>query len=84
LQVVGKIQPGELVGEVGVLGYIPQPYSSRTTRLSQILRLDRTAFLNHVRQSVGDGAIIMNNFLNVNIPFCAIMIWFSSKIDFHI
>ncbi|KAK2446069.1 potassium channel AKT1 [Trifolium repens] len=63
-QVVGKIQPGELVGEVGVLGYIPQPYSSRTTRLSQILRLERTAFLNHVRQSVGDGAIIMNNFLN--------------------
>ncbi|GAU41994.1 hypothetical protein TSUD_307000 [Trifolium subterraneum] len=63
-QVVGKIHAGELVGEVGVLGYIPQPYSSRTTRLSQILRLERTTFLNHVRTSVGDGAIIMNNFLN--------------------
>ncbi|CAJ2643501.1 potassium channel AKT1-like protein [Trifolium pratense] len=63
-QVVGKISAGQLVGEVGVLGYIPQPYSSRTNRLSQILRLERTAFLNLVRSSVGDGAIIMNNFLN--------------------
>jgi hypothetical protein len=37
----------------------------RTKRLSQLLRLNRTAFLNIVQANVGDGTIIVNNLLQV-------------------
>ncbi|XP_058780988.1 potassium channel AKT1-like [Vicia villosa] len=63
-QVVGEVNAGDLVGEVGVLCYRPHPYTARTKRLSQVLRLSRTAFLNLIHSSVGDGTVIMNNFLN--------------------
>ncbi|CAN7070071.1 unnamed protein product [Brassica oleracea var. botrytis] len=62
-QVVGEAQPGHVFGEVGVLCYRPQLFTVRTKRLSQLLRLNRTAFLNLVQANVGDGAIIMNNLL---------------------
>ncbi|KAJ6407139.1 hypothetical protein OIU84_010613 [Salix udensis] len=41
----------------------PQLFTVRTKRLSQLLRLNRHAFLNIVRGKVGDGTIIMNNLL---------------------
>nr|CAB64728.1 putative potassium channel [Arabidopsis thaliana] len=62
-QVVGEAQTGHVFGEVGVLCYRPQLFTVRTKRLSQLLRLNRTAFLNLVQANVGDGAIIMNNLL---------------------
>jgi hypothetical protein len=39
----------------------------RTKRLSQLLRMNRTSFLNIVQANVGDGTIIMNNFLQVRV-----------------
>lgn len=65
LQVVGEAKTGELFGEIGVLCYRPQPFTVRTKRLSQLLRLSRTAFSSIVQASVGDGTIIMNNLLQV-------------------
>lgn len=65
MQVVGEARPGHVFGEVGVLCYRPQLFTVRTKRLSQLLRLNRTAFLNLVQANVGDGAIIMNNLLQV-------------------
>ncbi|KAK2661054.1 hypothetical protein Ddye_007587 [Dipteronia dyeriana] len=62
-QVVGEAKTGDVVGEVGVLCYKPQLFTVRTKRLSQLLRLNRTAFLNIVQANVGDGTIIMNNLL---------------------
>lgn len=62
-QVVGEIKSGDLCGEIGVLCYRPQLFTVRTKRLSQLLRLNRTAFLNIVQANVGDGTIIMNNLL---------------------
>ncbi|KAL3829978.1 hypothetical protein ACJIZ3_018780 [Penstemon smallii] len=62
-QVVGEAKTGELCGEIGVLCYRPQLFTVRTKRLSQLLRLNRTAFLNIVQANVGDGTIIMNNLL---------------------
>ncbi|KAL5074296.1 hypothetical protein RYX36_013280 [Vicia faba] len=62
--VVGEVNAGELVGEIGVLCYRPHPYTARAKRLSQVLRLSRTVFLNLINSSVGDGTVIMNNFLN--------------------
>ncbi|ESQ29631.1 hypothetical protein EUTSA_v10023251mg [Eutrema salsugineum] len=62
-QVVKEAQTGNVFGEVGVLCYRPQLFTVRTKRLSQLLRLNRTALLNLVQANVGDGAIIMNNLL---------------------
>ncbi|GFZ08396.1 K+ transporter 1 [Actinidia rufa] len=61
--VVAELKPGDICGEIGVLCYRPQLFIVRTKRLSQLLRLSRTAFLNIVQANVGDGAIIMNNLL---------------------
>ncbi|KAJ7978863.1 Potassium channel like [Quillaja saponaria] len=62
-QVVGEAKTGDLCGEIGVLCYRPQLFTVRTKRLSQLLRLNRTTFLNVVQSNVGDGTIIMNNLL---------------------
>ncbi|KAJ9163148.1 hypothetical protein P3X46_022847 [Hevea brasiliensis] len=62
-QVVGQAESGDLCGEIGVLCYRPQLFTVRTKRLSQLLRLNRTTFLNIVQANVGDGTIIMNNLL---------------------
>lgn len=53
------------MGEIGLLCYKPQLFTVRTKRLSQLLRLNRTAFLSIVQANVGDGTIIMNNLLQV-------------------
>ncbi|KAL0327591.1 UNVERIFIED_CONTAM: Potassium channel AKT1 [Sesamum angustifolium] len=60
---VGDCKTGDVCGEIGVLCYRPQLFTVRTKRLSQLLRLNRTAFLNILQTNVGDGAIIMNNLL---------------------
>uniref|UniRef100_A0A2C9W3P3 Potassium channel n=1 Tax=Manihot esculenta TaxID=3983 RepID=A0A2C9W3P3_MANES len=60
---VGEARAGDVVGEIGLLCYKPQMFTARTKRLSQLLRMNRTAFLNIVQSSVGDGTIIMNNLL---------------------
>ncbi|KAF2317961.1 hypothetical protein GH714_041285 [Hevea brasiliensis] len=61
--VVGQAKSGDLCGEIGVLCYRPQLFTVRTKRLSQLLRLNRTTFLNIVQANVGDATIIMNNLL---------------------
>ncbi|KAG2390043.1 Potassium channel [Vigna angularis] len=62
-QIVGEVRQGDVVGEIGVLCYRPQLFTVRTKRLSQILRLNRTTFINLTRSNVGDGTMIINNFL---------------------
>uniref|UniRef100_A0A7N0VJG2 Potassium channel n=1 Tax=Kalanchoe fedtschenkoi TaxID=63787 RepID=A0A7N0VJG2_KALFE len=62
-QVVGELKTGDVCGEIGVLCYRPQLFTVRTKRLSQLLRLNRTSFLNLLQANVGDGTIIMNNLL---------------------
>ncbi|KAK7260861.1 hypothetical protein RIF29_27160 [Crotalaria pallida] len=62
-QVVGEAKTGDVIGEIGLLCYRPQLFTVRTKRLSQLLRLNRTTFLNFANSNVGDGTIIMNNFL---------------------
>ncbi|KAM0974547.1 hypothetical protein ACFX2C_017719 [Malus domestica] len=61
--VIGEAKSGDLIGEIGVLCYRPQLFTVRTKRLSQLLRLNRTTFLNIVEANVGDGTVIMNNLL---------------------
>ncbi|KAL0323912.1 UNVERIFIED_CONTAM: Potassium channel AKT1 [Sesamum calycinum] len=61
--VVGELKTGDVCGEVGVLCYRPQIFTVRTKRLSQLLRLNRTALMNILQANIGDGTIIMNNLL---------------------
>uniref|UniRef100_A0A0D9V3I5 Potassium channel n=1 Tax=Leersia perrieri TaxID=77586 RepID=A0A0D9V3I5_9ORYZ len=61
--VVQVSKSGEVVGEIGVLCYRPQLFTVRTRSLCQLLRLNRTTFLNIVQSNVGDGTIIMNNLI---------------------
>lgn len=61
-QVLGKAISGEMFGEIGVLCHRPQPFTVRTTEISQILRLNRTALMNIIQANPEDGHIIMNNF----------------------
>ncbi|KAL6561976.1 hypothetical protein OROGR_002983 [Orobanche gracilis] len=60
-QIVGKGSTGEIFGEMGVLCGTPQPFGVRTTKISQILRLNRTTFLNILQSSPEDECIVRNN-----------------------
>lgn len=67
LQVIGKGVAGEIFGEIGVLCNRPQPYTVRTTELSQILRLKRTSLMSIIQANMEDGRITMNNLFLVCI-----------------
>ncbi|XP_010439874.1 PREDICTED: potassium channel KAT2-like [Camelina sativa] len=60
-QVQGKAVVGDAFGEIGVLCYTPQPFTVRTTKLSQILRINKTSLMSAMRAHTEDGRIIMNN-----------------------
>lgn len=60
-----------MFGEIGVLCHRPQPFTARTTEISQILRLNRTALMNMIQANPEDGQIIMNNFYEVEINIIA-------------
>jgi ankyrin repeat protein len=62
-QTNGHSQPGDVFGEIGVLCYRPQPYTVRTKKLSQLLRLNRNLFMNIVQSNIAEGTTIMNNLL---------------------
>ncbi|XP_061374310.1 potassium channel KAT2-like [Gastrolobium bilobum] len=62
-QVIGKAIAVETFGEIGVLYHVPQPFTVRTTELSQILRLNRTALMNVLQANPGDAQIVMDNLL---------------------
>ncbi|KAF3774131.1 Potassium channel [Nymphaea thermarum] len=61
--IVGDARAGDVIGEIGVLCYRPQLFTVRTRRLCQLLRMNRTTFLNIVQSNAGDGTIILRNFL---------------------
>ncbi|XP_021765187.1 potassium channel KAT3-like isoform X2 [Chenopodium quinoa] len=60
-QVVQKLLEGEIFGEIGVLCNKPQPFTVRTSELSQILRLNSTSFTNIIQANEADGHIIKSH-----------------------
>ncbi|CAL0301237.1 unnamed protein product [Lupinus luteus] len=60
-QVLEKAFAVDSFGEVGVLYNIKQPFTVRTTELSQILRLNRTSLKNVLQAKPGDAQIVMQN-----------------------
>ncbi|MCO5594765.1 hypothetical protein L7F22_048798 [Adiantum nelumboides] len=61
-ELVAVAKPGDVVGEIGVLWFRPQPFTVRTRKLSQLLRIDRVNFMNIVQANIKDGQRIMDNF----------------------
>lgn len=60
-QVLHKVIAGDTFGEIGVLYCRPQPFTVRTTELSQILRLSRTSLMNSLNANPEAAQIIMKN-----------------------
>ncbi|KAK4259221.1 hypothetical protein QN277_005574 [Acacia crassicarpa] len=60
-QVVGKAVLGETFGEIGIFTHRPQPFTTRTAELSQILRLNKVSLMKSVRAHPQDSNIIMDN-----------------------
>ncbi|PNT70141.1 hypothetical protein BRADI_2g06750v3 [Brachypodium distachyon] len=51
----------DIFGEIGVLCNIPQPSTFRTSRVSQLLRLNTTVLKNIIQENKHDKEIIINN-----------------------
>lgn len=69
MQVVQKILAGDIFGEIGVLCDRPQPFTARTTELSQILRLSRSSLTSIIQANKADEHIIMSNLYLVTITY---------------
>ncbi|XP_016744733.1 potassium channel KAT3-like [Gossypium hirsutum] len=52
-----------MAGEIGVIFNIPQPFTVRTKRLSQVIRISHHQFKQMVQSESGDGKIIIANFM---------------------
>ncbi|KAG8055379.1 hypothetical protein GUJ93_ZPchr0001g30503 [Zizania palustris] len=66
-QVYGRAAEGELLGEFGVLCNKPQPFTFRTAKLSQILRISKSKLLGIIQENLEDGEIIRSNLQQVTV-----------------
>ncbi|KAJ8751723.1 hypothetical protein K2173_025896 [Erythroxylum novogranatense] len=62
-QILSKLGPGEMAGEIGVVFNVPQPVTVRTKRLSQVIRISHHLFKQMVQPYSDDGKIMMSNFI---------------------
>ncbi|CAA0838537.1 Potassium channel KAT3 [Striga hermonthica] len=62
-QFVTKLESPAMFGEIGVILNIPQPFTVRTKRLSQVIRISHNHFKQLVEPLREDGKIIVSNFL---------------------
>ncbi|XP_014490211.1 potassium channel KAT1 [Vigna radiata var. radiata] len=60
-KILKKANAEDIFGEIGVLYCRPQPFTVRTTELSQILRLSRTSLMNSLHGYPEAAQIIMKN-----------------------
>lgn len=62
-----------MFGEVGALCDVPQPFTCRTTKLSQLLRISRTRLTELMHEHVEDSNILLNNLFQVELQFLVIL-----------
>lgn len=62
-QVLAKFGPGDMAGEIGVVFNIPQPFTVRTRRLSQVIRVSHHKFKEMVQSDIDDSKLIITNFM---------------------
>ncbi|KAK1259327.1 Potassium channel KAT3 [Acorus gramineus] len=61
-QFLQRLGPAEMAGEIGVIFNIPQPFTVRSRRLSQVVRIGHHLFQQIVQPLIADGNIIISNF----------------------
>ncbi|XP_073225455.1 potassium channel KAT3 isoform X2 [Cicer arietinum] len=61
-QFLFKLESGSMAGEIGVMFNIPQPYTVRSRRLSQVIRINHHHFKQMVKPFSKDGKAIISNF----------------------
>lgn len=66
-QFLSNIGSPEIFGEIGVIFNIPQPFTVRTKRLSQVIRISHNNFKQLLHPDSDDGKIIVSNFIKVRI-----------------
>ncbi|WOK98620.1 hypothetical protein Cni_G07332 [Canna indica] len=62
-KILSTLGPADLVGEIGVIFNIPQPFTVRSKRLSQVVRISHQHFLHIVQPYSADGNIVFSNFI---------------------
>ncbi|KAM0973815.1 potassium channel KAT3-like [Malus sylvestris] len=62
-QFLSKLGSADLVGEIGVFFNIPQPFTVRTKKLSQVIRISHQSFKQIVQSQNEDSKIIIKNFI---------------------
>ncbi|XP_068649288.1 potassium channel KAT3 [Aristolochia californica] len=62
-QVLSKLEAADMAGEIGVVFNIPQPFTVRTKRLSQVIRISHFHFKQIVQPDSVDGGVMITNFL---------------------
>ncbi|KAL3650845.1 hypothetical protein CASFOL_007248 [Castilleja foliolosa] len=62
-QILSKLESPAMFGEIGVMFNIPQPFTVRTKRLSQVVRISHNHFKQLVEPLIEDVKIIVSNFL---------------------
>ncbi|KAI5354801.1 hypothetical protein L3X38_007696 [Prunus dulcis] len=62
-QFLSKLGSADLVGEIGVFFNTPQPFTVRTKKLSQVIRISHHHFKEMVQPQNEDGMIMIKNFI---------------------
>ncbi|CAA7409946.1 unnamed protein product [Spirodela intermedia] len=62
-QVLKKLGANEVAGEIGVIFNIPQPFTVRSKRLSQIIKISHSHFTQIVQSNISDRRKIIHNYL---------------------
>ncbi|PIN09661.1 K+-channel ERG [Handroanthus impetiginosus] len=62
-QFLSSLGSPQMFGEIGVIFNIPQPFTVRTKRLSQVIRISHNHFKQLVQPLSNDGKTIVSNFL---------------------
>lgn len=65
LQFLTKLGSKDIFGEIGVIFNVPQPFTVRTKRLSQVIRMSHHHFKQMVQPLNEDGRTIISNFVQV-------------------
>jgi potassium channel len=76
-----KVEEGDMFGEVGALCDIPQPFTCRTTTLSQLLRIRRIRLTEIMQEHREDSKILMNNLFQVQLHCFKEVKYTSAKIS---
>lgn len=64
-QILSKLESPKMAGEIAVMLNIPQPFTVRTRRLSQVVRISHHHFKQLVQPNNDDGKILFSNFTQV-------------------